>query len=378
MKKASIFWQTYLNLEKELLDLSKYIFITDEILENQEGQVSTRTCNSQLEVFSPYIADLLVRCCIQIEAISKELYFDVGGEKQRGDSSLLFDTDCLKEIDKKWATHNKVVLVVSPSFNLTTDNNIFLKPLKEAHKKQGTDWERAYQAVKHDRYSSLQKGTVKAFLHALAALYLLNLYYRNDVLVTNYNGISTIDYSFGSSIFSVNSPTVNEPWYENSPILSDSPYVATYRDSDYQHIQEMQNSESQAINNYLSNQPEWPDSRFQEQLKKAIDIEKSNPSKKVFPIWELSKYRLNQKVPSTLSFDARKKGLLESAEWNSSVHQANKSLSADDITEKNIQEEIDSAGMHQGMEIMKQLQPLEWVPFARTQAVCKIYIPQST
>lgn len=135
MKKASIFWQTYLNLEKELLDLSKYIFITDEILENQEGQVSTRTCNSQLEVFSPYIADLLVRCCIQIEAISKELYFDIGGEKQRGDSSLLFDTDCLKEIDKKWATHNKVVLVVSPSFNLTTDNNIFLKPLKEAHKK---------------------------------------------------------------------------------------------------------------------------------------------------------------------------------------------------------------------------------------------------
>ena len=32
MKKSDIFWQTYLNLEKEAVEISKYIFFTDEVL----------------------------------------------------------------------------------------------------------------------------------------------------------------------------------------------------------------------------------------------------------------------------------------------------------------------------------------------------------
>ena len=79
MKKSDIFWQTYLNLEKEAIEVSKYIFFTDEILVNGKGGIVTQSCNTQLNTFSPYIADLLVRCCVQIEAISKELYFDNGG-----------------------------------------------------------------------------------------------------------------------------------------------------------------------------------------------------------------------------------------------------------------------------------------------------------
>lgn len=206
MKKSDIFWQTYLNLEKEAIELSKYIFFTDEVKINYNGSIVVQSSNSQLETFSPYIADLLVRCCVQIEAISKELYFDNGGTKLRGDKNLYFDEDCLKLIDMKWQTNNKIVMIVAPFFNLTKDENRILKPLKNAHKRQGTYWEKAYQAVKHDRYLSLQKGNVKAFLHALAALYLLNLYYRNDSWVTKYQDISKLDYSLGSSIFTVKPP----------------------------------------------------------------------------------------------------------------------------------------------------------------------------
>ena len=79
MKKSDIFWQTYLNLEKEAIEVSKYIFFTDEVLVNGKGGIVAQSCNTQLETFSPHIADLLVRCCVQIEAISKELYFDNGG-----------------------------------------------------------------------------------------------------------------------------------------------------------------------------------------------------------------------------------------------------------------------------------------------------------
>ena len=126
MKKSDIFWQNYLSLEKEAIEVSRFIFITDEKIVNHKGVERRESCNSQLETFSPHIADLLVRCCVQIEAVSKELYFELGGAKQRGDNTIHFDDDCLKLIDKKWGTHNKCVQVVAPFFNLTKDEEIIL------------------------------------------------------------------------------------------------------------------------------------------------------------------------------------------------------------------------------------------------------------
>lgn len=375
MKKSDIFWQTYLNLEKEAIEVSKYIFFTDEVLVNGKGGIVAQSCNTQLETFSPHIADLLVRCCVQIEAISKELYFDNGGTKARGDSSILFDEDCLKLIDIKWQTHNKTVMVVAPFFNFVKDENRILKPLKEAHKRQGTYWEKAYQAVKHDRYSSLHKGNVKAFIHALAALYLLNLYYRNDSWVTKYQEISKLDYSMGSAIFTVKPPVANQLWHGNSPTITESPYVVSYQDADYQRIEEMQRKEEQALNDYWINQPELREPAFQAQLQEAVEREKKDPHQMVMHIWELAKYRLNKKIPNTLTFEERKVCLINSKEWNGWINQHNKHLSADELTEDNIQKEIDSVGIRWGMEIMKSFQKLEWLPIALNSEICNIYIP---
>ena len=371
MKKADIFWQTYLNLEREALEVSKYIFFTDEVSENSNGRIITRACNSQLEVFSPHIANLLVRCCVEIEAISKELYFDNGGTKKRGDSTIMFDTDCLKLIDIKWQTHTKTVMVVAPSFNFTKEENRVLRPLKEAHKQKGTSWERAYQAVKHDRFASLHMGTVKAFLHALAALYLLNIYYRKDSWITKYQAISKGDYSLGSTIFSVAPPSVDQLWYGNNPINSDSPYVARYRDSDYQRIVEMQQSDSQELESYWKAQPELQDSDFIAQLQEAG---KKDPNGKVMHIWELAKYRLYKQIPSSLSFDNRKALLVNSDAWRCTVHQQTNHLSVEEITEDNIQMEIDAAAIHWGIDIMKKHQKSEWLKLALKDAFCDIYI----
>ncbi len=377
MKKADIFWQTYLNLEKEAIEVSKYIFFTDEVLVNSGGSIVAQSCASQLEAFSPYISDLLVRCCVQIEALSKELYFDNGGEKPRGDASILFDEDSLKLIDKKWQTHTKVVLVVAPFFNFTKDENKILKPLKEAHKRQGTYWEKAYQAVKHDRYSSLQKGNVKAFIHALAALYLLNIYYRNDSWVTKYQDISKQDYSMGSAIFSVKAPVVNQPWYGNMPTHSESPYVVTYNDQDYKRIEAIQQKEYQALNDYWSKQPELHEPAFVAQLQAALNREKNDPKQRVMHIWELAKYRLNKKFPSTLPFEERKALLINSSEWKSLGRTSNNDTqSIELLTEDNIQNEIDSIGTRMGIQIMGQYQKLEWVQMAMSSEICKVYIPQ--
>lgn len=175
MKKSDIFWQTYLNLEKELLEVAEYIYVTDEIFINNK----IKKCNTQLETFSPHIANLIIRTCTEIEAISKELYFDFGGNKQRGDTNLYFDGDCLKLIDDTCNISSKIVLIVSPLFNLTDENNKIIKPLKNAYKRKGTNWEKAYQALKHDRYSSIHYATIRNLIHALGALYLLNIYYRD-------------------------------------------------------------------------------------------------------------------------------------------------------------------------------------------------------
>ena len=44
MKKSDIFWQTYLNLEKEAIELSKYIFFTDEVQISSKGNSSSSSC----------------------------------------------------------------------------------------------------------------------------------------------------------------------------------------------------------------------------------------------------------------------------------------------------------------------------------------------
>lgn len=373
MKRSDIFWQTYLNLEKEAIELSKYVFFTDEVLEKSNGNVCSRPCNTQLETFSPYIADLLVRCCVQIEAISKELYFDIDGSKKRGDSNIFFDEDCLKKIDSTWKTHNKIVMVVAPFFNFVKEENCFLRPLKNAHKRQGTYWEKAYQAVKHDRYLSLKKGNIKAFIRALAALYLLNLYYRNDSWITSYQQISKFDYSMGSAIFAVKPPIAENLWKKNDPTYSESPYVAIYENDGYQRIKEIQHQEEEALKNYCENQPELHEPDFKAYLKKV-----SKEGKKIIPIFELSKYRLNKNIPNTLPFEERKTRLLNSEEWNCRIHQQNKHLSADELTEDNIQKEIDIVGTNWGIEIMKTLQKLEWLPIALNSEICKICILSET
>ena len=269
-----------------------------------------------------------------------------------------------------------MVLVVAPFFNFTKDENKILKPLKEAHKRQGTYWERAYQAVKHDRYSSLQKGNVKAFIHALAALYLLNLYYRNDSWVTKYQDISKQDYSMGSAIFSVKAPVVNQPWYGNMHTHSESPYVVTYSDQDYQRIEAIQQKEHQALNDYWSKQPELHEPAFVAQLQAALDREKNDPKQRVMHIWELAKYRLNKKFPSTLPFEERKALLINSSEWKSWGRTSNNDTQSIELTEDNIQNEIDSIGTRMGIQIMGQYQKLEWVQMAMSSEICKVYIPQ--
>ena len=367
MNKSDFFWQTYLNLENELLDLAKYIYITDQKNKYKGNKLIIENCTTQLETFSPHIADLIVRTCVEIGAISKELYFELGGTKSRGDKDLFFDEDCLKQIDFKCNSSKKIVMITCPYFNLNDDSNKIFKPLREAHKRQGTSWERAYQAVKHDRYSSVSFGTVKNFIHALGALYLLNIYYKNQKINTKYLDTNNLDFSFGSKVFSLKKPDLNKYTVdvvngrEIDGILEsdESPYIFKYTDFSYHQILDANKQAIDKKMEYINSQPEFQEVEFQKQLHESIEKEKTDKHHRMIWSWELCKYRINKKFPSTLPFELRKKMFVESYEFNGRIRSSNNHLKADEITENNIQSEIDMAGTLMGMELEQRFDGLK-------------------
>lgn len=184
---TNIYWPVYKNLEKELIELSNQIHFDDK----------------QLTIYSVKITELLLRCSIEIESISKDLYFSLGGTEPT-DRDLYFDTDCIQLLEDKWVLSKKQVIASASNFHFLEKKNQILTPLNKAHKRgtSSSDWKKAYQAVKHDRANNLSKGNLKNLIKAMAALFLLNIYYKNDKYKLEKNE-QTIPSNMGSDIFNI-------------------------------------------------------------------------------------------------------------------------------------------------------------------------------
>lgn len=372
MNNAELYWQTYKKLENELINLSHHIYISDKPI-RIEDESNDLTMN-QLYVYSPSIADLIVRCGVEIEAISKELYLKNGGKQKEKDYLLSFDSDCIKFLNRKWNFNNKQINIISPHFDLSWKNSI-LFPLKDAHIKQNTIWKTTYHDLKHNRYKNLDKANIKALLESMAALFLLNIYHRNEIMYSKYEDIKNKDYSFGSRIFSLNPPLVSQVWSEgNIPLESTSPFVATMNPLTFDRVKEIQNKEDKALKEYLMSQPEMNDSAFHKQLSSNL-IQYENPYNIITGYIELGKFRINQKYKTYDNFVELKAALINSEEWNGWINQNNNHLSDDDISEENIHDEIEKVGQRWGLQLMKMFLKNEWIPIALNNEVFRIYIP---
>lgn len=179
------------------------------------------------------------------------------------------------------------------------------------------------------------------------------------------------DFSMGSTLFAVKPPVVDQLWYGNQPKKSESPFVVTYKDEVYKKIADIQKAEYEALNNYWLQQPELLEPAFLAQL-----LEAQKDGQRVMHFGELAKYRLHKRIPATLPFNKRKDLLVNSEEWKGGIYQHNKHLTADELTSDNIEKEIDEVGVCWGMEIMKRLQKMEWIPIAMNSGMCKVYIPE--
>lgn len=185
----NLYWNIYQRLEQELIEISDVIFIND----------------NQINVYSMKIADLLMRTCVEIEAISKKLYIDNGGTIT-DEKKMYFDKVCIDLLERKWLLSKKVVLVTCPTLYFEEKTNKILTPLLHANifGEGSADWAVAYQAIKHSRINNLSQGNIKLFIRSLAALYILNLYLGQQKinLERDYAGAS-VDWGLGSKVFSV-------------------------------------------------------------------------------------------------------------------------------------------------------------------------------
>ncbi len=150
---------------------------------------------------------MLIRCAIEIEAISKDLYIQLGGNESPLDSSgqkcsLYFDTDCLKLLVDTWNLDKKRIQITNPNMYFSSSKTV-LTPLHKSHKRgsSGSRWKRAYQSFKHQRSESISEASIENLLNALGALYILNLYYADDKYWMGTPIKDRKEYSVDSKIF---------------------------------------------------------------------------------------------------------------------------------------------------------------------------------
>jgi hypothetical protein len=94
-----MYWPIFRRLESEIEDLAFAIHIDD----------------TQLNVYSPRIVDLILRAASDIESISKELYEKNGGPKK---SNPKFDHVFLKYLIKIWQIEKNNLFKLAPLFSI--------------------------------------------------------------------------------------------------------------------------------------------------------------------------------------------------------------------------------------------------------------------
>lgn len=192
------YWNSYRLLESQLLRLSHSICFDD----------------TQINVYSSELADIINSACIKIESLAKDIYEDHIWPFQE-DNDIVppsftdkkfkiekwtrdnwkFDYNCLVEIDHKFSLSKKRIELKTERFHFHKYGSVIL-PFAQLHGKetrggyweyskrdpwhfddhrfQLVSWLGSYQSIKHNYIQSIpEHGTVKNVIMALAAFYLL-------------------------------------------------------------------------------------------------------------------------------------------------------------------------------------------------------------
>lgn len=208
-KKAALYWNAYELFEKEIIDLSLYVFFDDK--------------NIVSGIHSMKIADLILRIATFIESISKDIYLENGGTGER--DRILYDNVCLRAISQKWELRKREILLTLNTGSISKKKYKVFTPLNYTKTKLWKkikvpvySWNEAYQALKHNLIEAIPRyANLYNLLNIAAMFYLLVIYYDDKEY---YLGSAAVpeSISFNNKLFAPNT----------SGLTKSSSYVAIY------------------------------------------------------------------------------------------------------------------------------------------------------
>ncbi len=175
----NLFWPIYKQLEKEFKELSFYITIDKR----------------QLKTYSIKIADLLLRTVSECENIAKSLCKREGvkfKDKKGKLRKVVYMNEYIEQLDIKFNLKDKLI---SFTFENVVENTFAFKqtPFRKVKKvvngkeKEIWSWYHAYNQIKHDRARNFKESNIENLIEGLAALFMLNIYYKDEVFYSNDN-----------------------------------------------------------------------------------------------------------------------------------------------------------------------------------------------
>ena len=186
--RADMYLPVYEKIEKEIIEFSSCMFFDDNLL----------------KVYSLNIADLIIRCAIEIESLVKDIY--------RKEEKCEPETpgQCIKWLDSKCNISKKTVTIISPYFHFERLKEFVPFDYK---KDSEDDYYSIYNAIKHDRVKNIEKANLYILIRIVGALYILNVIYRGERIYLDRDRYGhTLDRTSGSKIFSFSlAPCSTEP-----------------------------------------------------------------------------------------------------------------------------------------------------------------------
>lgn len=179
LQSNKIYFPVYKSIEKEVLELASSIHFTDE----------------QVDVYSLRIADLILRCSIELESLAKDIF------REETKKEPVSPGECFKWLEENRTISKKSIIISSHYFHFEKDFVPTFCPFNYKNDSKD-DYYAQYNAIKHDRVKNLHKANINVLIRVLGALYILNIYYKDlkIVLDDDYEG-QKIDKSGGSEIF---------------------------------------------------------------------------------------------------------------------------------------------------------------------------------
>lgn len=174
-EKQRLFFQSFQNLEKELLEMTDYIHFSE----------------ANLNVHSIKLADFIVKANIQYESLIKELFKETEEFKRRQEliergemeNKNLYSSSytIIKEqynLDKKLLSIN-----TEKTFFDNSKYEYYFSPF--TYKKNRLNQKKIYNAIKHDRVNNIKKADLETAINILADIFILNILYYPKLIEKN-------------------------------------------------------------------------------------------------------------------------------------------------------------------------------------------------